>query len=81
MAISDQLTTFPGRPQEGTNINKLPIPLEYDPNMGEDDKQYWESLGFNFYVPEPKEEPKEGEEKKPKLKGTSLSIHFFLKEK
>ena len=57
------------RPEAGTNLSKLPIPLEYDPDMTEQDRQYWESLGFNFDLPEPKPEYYGEQEKKPKLKG------------
>ena len=44
----------PGEAIQESFLNRLPIPLEYDPAALERDKAYWESVGFNFKPLPPK---------------------------
>ncbi len=64
------------QPLEGDefNLSKLQFPVKYNPDLTEQDKQYWKSIGFKFDFREPKAEVTEdncndtktqGEKKKP----------------
>ncbi len=44
----------PGEAIQDTFLHRLPIPLEYDPVALERDREYWESVGFNFKPLPPK---------------------------
>ncbi len=46
--------SVPGEAIQDTFLHRLPIPLEYDPEALERDREYWESVGFNFKPLPPK---------------------------